>query len=245
MKQKNYIFGIRALIEAVKSGKNIDKVLIKSGLRGELFLELRALLKQLDVPVQYVPIEKINRITQKNHQGVLAFLSPISYQNIEQILPMIYEQGKTPLVLVLDGITDVRNMGAIARTAECAGVHALVVATKNSAQINADAIKTSAGALNHIPVCRVDSLKETLSFLQQSGLQVVAANEKASSFYYQTDFSLPTALVLGAEDKGISPAIIRQADHLVKIPQTGTVASLNVSVAAGILIYETVRQRTP
>lgn len=237
------VFGIRAVLEAVKSGKDIEAVYIQRGLTGALFLELRVLLKSREIGFQLVPIEKLNRVTRKNHQGVIALISPVTYQRIEDIIPAIYERGETPLILVLDGVTDVRNLGAIARTAECAGVHALVVPAKGAAQINSDAIKTSAGALFKIPVCRHESLLKVCNFLRESGLQIVACTEKTNDYLYAVDFKVPTAIVMGAEDRGISNEIIRSADHLSKIPMKGEIASLNVSVSAGIILYEVIRQR--
>ncbi|HYK75980.1 MAG TPA: 23S rRNA (guanosine(2251)-2'-O)-methyltransferase RlmB [Daejeonella sp.] len=238
------VFGIRAVIEALKSGKEIESLYLQRGLTGNIFQELRVILKEHEISVQLVPVEKLNRLTQKNHQGVVAFISPITYQKIEDIIPEIYEKGETPLILMLDGITDVRNMGAIARTAECAGVHAIVVPSKGSAQINPDAIKTSAGALYKIPVCRHESMQKTARFLQESGLQLVACTEKTNEFLYKPDYSVPTAIIMGSEEDGISTELIRISDHLAKIPMFGEIESLNVSVSAGILLYEAVRQRT-
>lgn len=240
---KDFIFGIRAVIEAVKSGKQIDKLMIRSGLKGELIFELMGLVKELNIPVQYVPNERINRVTMKNHQGVLAFISPIEFQNIENILPMLFDRGENPFFIVLDKITDVRNFGAITRTAECAGVDAIIIPEKGSAQISADAVKTSAGALLKIPVCRVRNLSKTLKYLQESGIQLVAATEKAKENYYSTDFTSPTAIVMGSEDTGIDMELLRTVDKMVKIPIMGEIDSLNVSVAAGILMYEVVKQR--
>jgi len=241
--KKDFIFGIRAVIEAINSGKQIDKLMIRSGLKGELIQELMPLVKDLQIPFQYVPNERINRVTMKNHQGVLAFISPIEFQNIENILPNLYEQGKTPLFMILDKVTDVRNFGAITRSAECAGVDAIIIPEKGSAQISGDAVKTSAGALLKIPVCRVRNLANTIKFFQESGIQIVAATEKATDMYYKTDFSIPTAILMGAEDKGVDMEYLRIADQMVKIPILGEIESLNVSVAASILIYEAVKQR--
>lgn len=237
------VFGIRAVIEAIDAGKEIESLFIQRGLGGALFQELKQVLSRNEISYQQVPIEKLNRITRKNHQGVIAVISPITYDRVEDIVPLIYEKGEVPLLLILDGITDVRNLGAIARTASCAGVHALVVPKKGSAEINPDAIKTSAGALYKITVCRQDSLSKTAKFLQESGIQIVALTEKTDSDIYQPDFTAPTALVLGAEDIGISDDLIRLADHLAKIPMFGEIASLNVSVSAGVGLYEAVRQR--
>lgn len=237
------VFGIRAVIEAVKSGKDIESVYVQRGLTGGLYLELKAVLKEHQLVFQSVPIEKLNRITRKNHQGVIGIISPVTYQNIENIIQEVYERGEVPLILLLDGITDVRNLGAIARTAECAGVHALVVPAKGSAQINSDAIKTSAGALFKIPVCRHDSLLKVCRYLRESGLQIVACTEKTNDYLYTVNYAVPTVVVMGSEESGISSEIIRTADHLAKIPMHGEIASLNVSVSAGIILYEVVRQR--
>lgn len=237
------VFGIRAIIEAIKSGKEIENLYLQRGLTGGIILELRSLINEQEIGFQLVPVEKLNRLTPKNHQGAVAFISPISYDKIENIIPAIYEKGEVPLVLILDGITDVRNFGAIARTAECAGVHALIVPSKGSAQINPDAIKTSAGALYKIPVCRHDSLFKTAKFLQESGLQLVACTEKTNDYLYQPDYTAPTAIIMGSEENGISTELIRIADHLAKIPMYGEIESLNVSVSAGILLYEAVRQK--
>ena len=244
MKQdKDFIFGIRPVIEAINSGKNIDKLMIRKGLRGELYHELMTLVRQFEIPVQIVPNERINRVTPKNHQGVLAFISPIEFQNIEQILPSLYEKGKVPLIVILDKVTDVRNFGAISRTAECGGVDAVIIPEKGSARISADAVKTSAGALHKVPVCRVKSLTKTIHFLQDSGVQIIAATEKASDYYYQVEFTLPTAILMGAEDRGVAIEYLKICDKMVKIPVLGEIDSLNVSVAASIMIYEGVKQR--
>lgn len=243
MKEKEMIFGIRAVIEAVEAGKDIDKVLVKRELSGELFMELQEQLRRYEIPMQKVPLERIDRITRKNHQGVIAFTSAVTYQKLEHIVPLLYEEGKTPFILVLDGLTDVRNFGAIARTCEVAGVDAIVIPARGSVSVNADAIKTSAGALHSIPVCRENSLKEAIVFLKNSGIKVVAATEKAASFYTEPDLSAPVAIVMGSEDTGVAPEHLRICDELVRIPQFGMIQSLNVSVAAGVLIYEVVRQR--
>ncbi|PYF76907.1 23S rRNA (guanosine(2251)-2'-O)-methyltransferase RlmB [Pedobacter nutrimenti] len=238
-----FVFGIRAVIEAIKAGKDVETIYVQRGVSSELMLELKSLLKGIEVPLHNVPVEKLNRMTQKNHQGVIAVISAVTFQKIEDIIPAIYEKGETPLVLILDGVTDVRNMGAIARTAACAGVHAIVVPTRNSAQINADAIKTSAGALFTIPVCRHANLHKTALFLQECGLQIVACTEKTNDLIYVPDYTVPTAIVMGAEDEGISNDIMRMANYLAKIPMSGEISSLNVSVAAGIILYEAIRQR--
>ncbi len=239
----NLIFGLRPIIEAIRSGKEIDKLLIQSGLKGELVSQLMGLLKQHNVVFQYVPVEKLNRLTLKNHQGVVGYISTITYQKIQDILPAIFEAGKTPLILILDRITDVRNFGAVVRTAECSGVDAIIIPVKGGAQINSDSMKTSAGALNTVPVCRENNLKETIEFLRESGLQVIACTEKTTDMYYSHDFTLPVAIIMGSEEDGVSYELLNASDALAKIPLLGEIASLNVSVAAGVILYEAVRQR--
>ena len=239
-----FIFGIRAVIEAIESGKELESLFIQRGLSGGLFIELKTLIREQNISYQQVPIEKLNRLTRKNHQGVVAIISPITYQHIEDIIPQVYERGEVPLILMLDGVTDIRNFGAIARTAECAGINAIVVPQKGSAEINPDAIKTSAGALFKIPVCRVDSLYKTAKFLQESGLQLVSCTEKTDDTIYQPDYTLPSVLILGSEERGISDDLIRISEHLAKIPLFGEIATLNVSVSTGVVVYEAIRQRT-
>ena len=244
--QKNtddFIFGIRAVIEAIDSGKEVDKILIKKGLSGDLFKELFEKIREFQVPFQYVPMEKINRVTRKNHQGVLAFISPITFYDLENFLPSVFESGKNPLILILDQVTDVRNFGAIVRTAECAGVDAVVIPEKGAARINADAVKTSAGALHFVPVCRTKDLKKSIIYLKESGLKITAATEKSSDNYTNADLTGPTAIIMGSEEKGIEQQLLKLADAQVQIPILGKIGSLNVSVAAGLLVYEAIRQR--
>lgn len=236
-------FGIRAIMEAIESGKEIEKLMIQGGLRGELYHEFFQLIKLHDIRYQNVPLQALNRITRKNHQGVIAYLSPITYQNIENIVPMLYEQGKNPFLLLLDRITDVRNFGAISRTAECSGVDAIVVPSRGGAAINEDAIKTSAGALHKINVSRVDNLKDTMQFLKDSGIKIFGVSEKADNNYYEEDFTGPTAVMLGSEEDGISEAYMKYLDGFVKIPMAGSIESLNVSVAGGIIMFEVLKQR--
>jgi 23S rRNA (guanosine2251-2'-O)-methyltransferase len=243
MKEKEMIFGIRPVIEAIEAGKELDKIFIKKDLGSDLAKELFTAMKGTQIPLTRVPVEKLNRLTMKNHQGVVAFLSSVTYQHIEDIIPTIYEEGRTPFIVVLDGITDVRNFGAIARTCECAGVDAIIVPVRGGAAINADAVKTSAGALHTIPVCRENSITDVIRFLKNSGVTVFAASEKASENYTKKDYTVPTAIVMGSEDVGISPQVLRLCDEMVSIPILGTIQSLNVSVAAGVLMYEVVRQR--
>lgn len=244
MSDNHIIFGTRAVMEALQAGRDIDKILIKKDRQSnELISELRTMLRGRLIPVQHVPVERLNRITRKNHQGVIAFVSEITYQRLEDIIPMVYEQGRDPFIVLLDGVTDVRNFGAIARTCECVGVDALVIPAEGSASATADAMKASAGALNVVPVCRERNLHSALRFLRDSGVRLVAATEKASTTYTDITYAGPTAIVMGAEDTGVAPAHLKLCDEWVSIPQRGTIASLNVSVAAGVLLYEALRQR--
>jgi 23S rRNA (guanosine2251-2'-O)-methyltransferase len=240
---ENLIFGTRAVIEAISAGKEIDKIIIQKGLSNQLYSELRKAIKDLDIPIQIVPPEKINRITSKNHQGVLAFVSQITYYEVEDLLADVFEKGKTPLVLILDRITDVRNFGAIARSADCAGVDFIVIPSRGAAQINADAVKTSAGALNRMKVCRVDNLKNSIEYLKESGLQIIACHEKTTSYHFNADLTKPSAIIMGSEENGISNEYLKRSDMQVKIPMVGNIASLNVSVATGIILFEAVKQR--
>lgn len=237
------IFGVRAVIEAIQAGKEIDKILIKRDIQSDLSKELFTALKVMLIPVQRVPVERLNRITRKNHQGVVAFISTVTYQRTEDLVPFLFEEGKTPLLVMLDGITDVRNFGAIARTCECAGADAIIIPAKNSVSVNADAVKTSAGALHTLPVCREQSLTATIKFLKDSGFKIVAATEKGDYDYTKAQYKDPVCIIMGAEDIGIPYDHLALCDEWVKIPLMGKIESLNVSVAAGILIYEAVRQR--
>jgi 23S rRNA (guanosine2251-2'-O)-methyltransferase len=242
--ENTILYGLRAVKEAVSSGKEFDKVFVQKGLKSDIFGELRKVLEDNKIPYQFVPTEKLNRLTNnRSHQGIVAFISHILYHKIEDVLPGIFEDGKTPLILVLDRITDVRNFGAICRTAECAGVQAVVIPTHGAAQVNGDAIKASAGALHNIPVCREENLKSAIEYLKSSGLQLVSVTEKAESFYSEATYTGPTALILGSEEDGISYEYLKRSDKRVKIPMSGKIESLNVSVAAGIVLFEAVKQR--
>jgi len=243
MEKSDYIFGLRAVIEAIESGKSIDKVLIRKDLSGDLAKELLAKIKEYGIVLQKVPMEKLNRITMKNHQGAIALLSPIEYNRLDNIIPQLYEEGRVGLVLVLDGITDTRNFGAIGRTADCAGVDAIVIPERNSVSVTPDAVKTSAGGLFYVPVCRERSTAEAVRFLKDNGYHVVGASEKGARNYTEADFSVPVAIVMGAEDTGLSDEVLRLCDELLAIPMLGNIGSLNVSVAAGVMLYEAVRQR--
>ena len=243
IKEKNMIFGLHAVIEAIEAGKDIDKIFIRRELGGDLAKELYQKIRMHEIPVQRVPLEKLNRLTLKNHQGVVAYLSSITYYDIATIIPTLYEAGKTPFIVVLDGVTDVRNFGAIARTCECAGVDAILVPAHRAAAANADAVKTSAGALHTLPVCRAENLENAVKFLKESGLKIVCVSEKADKNFTKENYNTPLALILGAEDIGISPEILRYADTKVSIPILGKIQSLNVSVAAGVVIYQAVESR--
>ncbi|MDN5200722.1 23S rRNA (guanosine(2251)-2'-O)-methyltransferase RlmB [Fulvivirgaceae bacterium BMA10] len=241
--KQEIIFGTRAIIEAIRAGKEIEKLLIQKGLKNELISELVSIASSHKIPFTKVPIEKLNRITRKNHQGAICFLSAITYASLDNIINACFEKGKSPFIILLDRITDVRNLGAIARSAECAGVDALVVPDKGNAQITSDAMKTSAGALNFLPVCREHNLKSTIQYLKDSGVHVLACTEKTDQLIYASDLNQPVAILLGSEENGISPEYLKLASACAKIPLHGNIASLNVSVAAGIAIFETVRQR--
>lgn len=240
-REKELVFGIQSVAEAIRAGQEIDKIMIY---REQNFNEIQQLAAEREIPVQRVPMEKLNQITRKNHQGVIAFMSAIRYVSLHNILATIFEKGEVPLLLLLDRITDVRNFGAIARTAECMGVHAIVVPMRGAAQINSDALKTSSGALNYLPVCRENNLIDAVQYLQDSGVQVVVCTEKASQIVSNIDFASPTAIIMGSEEDGVSSDLIRRANMTIKIPMIGKVSSLNVSVAAGMVIYEAARQRS-
>lgn len=243
MPRKDLIYGIHPLLEAIESGRSFDKIFIRKGLSGPNVEELRQKLFDAHVPVQFVPQERLNRFTGKNHQGVVGLIAPIRFQNLENIIPYIYEQGRMPFFIMLDGITDIRNFGAIARTAEVADADALIIPFKGAASINADAMKTAAGALNYIPVCRIPKLEDACQLLKENGIRIVAAIEKSTSLHFQQSLSGPLTIILGAEGEGISPSLLKLADIHLKLPIYGNIKSLNVSVTAGVLIYEVLRQR--
>ena len=241
--KSQYIYGIHAVLEAIEAGKDIDKILLSKTLNDETAREISDKPRQLRVPVQRVPVQKIDRITRRNHQGVLAMMAAVTYYQVENLVPQMFDEGENPFIVVLDGVTDVRNFGAVARTCECAGVSAIVIPDRESVSVNADAVKTSAGALNYLPVCRERNLVNAVKFLRDSGFKIVGTSDKNSSPYTQADYTGPVAIVLGAEDKGISPEMMKLCDTQVFIPEFGHINSLNVSVAGGIMIYEVVRQR--
>jgi 23S rRNA (guanosine2251-2'-O)-methyltransferase len=241
---KEIIFGLRPVIEAIRAGREIEKILLQKDLISSAAAELINEATIHKIPYIKVPQEKLNSITRKNHQGIICFVSAVSYASLDHVINTVFQSGKIPLILVLDRITDVRNFGAIARTAECCGVHAIVIPSRGAAQINSDAVKTSAGALNYLPVCREENLKQTLSYMQECGLQIVACSEKAEQNLSDFDFTVPVAIVMGSEEDGISAEYLKKANATIKIPLTGKVHSLNVSVAAGMVIYEAIRQRS-
>jgi 23S rRNA (guanosine2251-2'-O)-methyltransferase len=242
-RNERFIFGVHPVLEAAQAGRNLEKVFVRRDAGSDLIRKLMVVLHSLEIPVQRVPLEKLNRITGKNHQGVIAVLSDIPFQDITTLLPSVYERGEEPLILLLDNVSDVRNFGAIARSAECAGVHAIVIPASGSAAVNADAIKTSAGALHRIAVCRHRDLLTAARFLKDSGLRLFAATEKADASLYESDLTGPAAVIVGSEDKGISPPLLSLADCRASIPMKGIISSLNVSVAAGVFLFELVRQR--
>ncbi|MEN2434917.1 23S rRNA (guanosine(2251)-2'-O)-methyltransferase RlmB [Weeksellaceae bacterium A-14] len=239
----DFIFGLRPVIEALDAGKTIDKIFLQNGLQGSIYAELKEKLSKYGIRPNYVPVEKLNRITRKNHQGVVAFISDVPFYSIEDIIPQIFEEGRIPFLLILDRLTDVRNFGAICRTAECVGIDAVIIPEKGAAPINSDAIKTSAGAIYNIKICKEKNLAHTVDFLQQSGISVYASTEKAQKLLYDADFKEPCAIVMGNEETGISKEVLHHSDDKIKLPITGKTQSLNVSVACGAMLYEVVRQR--
>ena len=238
------VAGMRPVMEALNSGKQIDKIFIQSNLEGQLAQELKQKIKELSLPVQYVPVEKLNRMSDSNHQGIIATISPISYYSFADLLQKVVDEGRAPFFVMLDHVTDVRNLGAIVRTAECAGVDAVVVPDRGSAQVNEDAIKSSSGALLRLPMCRESNLKTVVNLVRQYDMQICAATEKGSVSYLTVDFRKPTLLIMGAEDTGISNELLKMSDVRASLPIVGEVQSLNVSVAAGVFMYEVLRQRT-
>lgn len=244
IKDSDCIFGLRPVIEAIRAGKQLDRILIKQGLHGALYHELMIEVSKQNIPYQIVPLERIELVTRKNHQGVLAWLSLVEYQSIENLLPSIFEKGEDPFIIALDGVSDVRNFGAIVRSAECLGAHAVIIPEKRAARITADAVKTSAGALHYFPVCREKSLVKSIRFMKDSGLKVITATEKSGTNLSDINLKGPVAVIMGAEDKGPGREISQLADHMATIPISGKIGSLNVSVATGIILYEIARQRS-
>ncbi|MGL2988199.1 23S rRNA (guanosine(2251)-2'-O)-methyltransferase RlmB [Flavobacterium sp. RSSA_27] len=244
MEKEHQIFGIRAIIEAIQAGATVDKVYIQKEASSELMKDLMKVMKRENINFSYVPVEKLNRLTPNNHQGAVATISPISFFDLESLIETVLENGKNPLFLVLDGISDARNFGAIIRTAECTGVNGIIIQKSGSAPVNGDTVKTSAGAVFNIPICKVDHIKDAIFLLQASGISTVAATEKTDQSLYDVTLSGPTAIVMGAEDRGINPSVLKIIDEKAKLPMFGTIGSLNVSVACGAFLYEAVRQRS-
>lgn len=238
------IFGLRAVIEAINSGETISKVFLQKDLTGAISNELNGLIAQHNISRSYVPIEKLNKLSKNNnHQGVVAEISPIEFADLDTLLSNSLESEKAPLFLLLDGVSDVRNFGAIIRTAECAGVNAIVISKHGSAPVNADAIKTSAGAAFKIPICKVDHIKDALFQFQAAEIQTVAATEKTDDLIYDVDLKVPTAIIMGSEERGVNPSVLKMVNAKAKLPLLGEIESLNVSVACGAFLYEATRQR--
>lgn len=243
MDKGNMIFGTRAVMEAIRGHQEIEKIFVQTGLANNLVKELISLARENHLPISFIPQQKLNRMSSKNHQGVICILSAVRYAVLEDLIDQAYSLGKDPFFLILDRITDVRNFGALARTAECAGLTGIIIPAKGNAPITGDAMKTSAGALSHLPVCRVDELGKSIRTLKSNGIQVVACTEKADISIYKIDLGAPLAIMLGSEEDGISPALLKDADILASLPMYGSIGSLNVSVAAGIALYEAIRQK--
>ncbi|WNJ21481.1 23S rRNA (guanosine(2251)-2'-O)-methyltransferase RlmB [Pontibacter sp. G13] len=241
---KRIIFGMHPIVEALENGKPLEKIMLKKGVSPDRVADVRKLAAKAEIPIQYVPDEKLYKLSKTDrHQGAVAFISAIEYQPLEETLIAIQDQDETPLVVMLDGVTDVRNFGAIARSAECLGAHAIIVPRTGAAPANGVALKTSAGALHHIPVCRVNHLVDAIMMLQSYGIKTIACSEKSEKTIYQTDFIEPTCLIMGSEEKGVSGSILKRVDGRCSIPMMGAISSLNVSVAAGIILSEVARQR--
>lgn len=244
MEKEHLIFGIRAIIEAINAGKEVDKVFIQKDAQGDLMQDLMKTMKKNSINFSYVPVEKLNRLTSNNHQGAVATIAPISFVSLEAMVEKVIESGKKPLFLILDQLSDARNFGAIIRTAECTGVDGIIVQKQGSAPVNGDTVKTSAGAVFNVPICKVDHIKDAIFYLQGSGIKTVAATEKTEQNIYDIDFSEPVAIIMGSEDRGVNPSVLKIVDEKAKLPMFGTIGSLNVSVACGAFLYETIRQRS-
>ncbi len=244
MEKENQIFGIRAIIEAINANKEIDKVFIQSDAQSELMQELQKLMKQKSINFSYVPVEKLNRLTPNNHQGAVATIAPITFQDLEKLIDKVVENGKKPLFLILDQLSDARNFGAIIRTAECTGVDGIIVQKQGSAPVNGDTVKTSAGAVFNVPICKVDHIKDAIFLLQASGIKTIAATEKTENNIYDISLNEGIAIIMGSEDRGVNPSVLKIVDEKAKLPMFGTIGSLNVSVACGAFLYEAVRQRS-
>lgn len=243
MEKDNQIFGIRAIIEAIQAGKEVDKVFIQKDAQGDLMRDLMKTMKANKINFTYVPVEKLNRLTSKNHQGAVASIAPISFVDLETLVINIFESGKTPLFLILDQLSDARNFGAIIRTSECTGVDGIIIGKQGAAPVNGDTVKTSAGAVFNVPICKVEHIKDAIFYLQGSGIKTIAATEKTDNSIYDLSLSEPLAIIMGSEDRGVNPSVLKIVDEKAKLPMFGTISSLNVSVACGAFLYEVVRQR--
>ncbi|MCW4468978.1 23S rRNA (guanosine(2251)-2'-O)-methyltransferase RlmB [Flavobacterium sp. MFBS3-15] len=243
MEKEHQIFGIRAIIEAINSGKEIDKVFVQKDAQGDLMRDLMKTLKKHNINFSYVPVEKLNRLTHNNHQGAVASIAPIAFHNLEVLVETVMESGRTPLFLILDQLSDARNFGAIIRTAECTGVDGIIIQKQGSAPVNGDTVKTSAGAVFNVPICKVEHIKDAIFHLQGSGIRTVAATEKTEDNIYDIKLNQPIAIIMGSEDRGINPSVLKIVDEKARLPMFGSIGSLNVSVACGAFLYEAVRQR--
>lgn len=243
MEKDNQIFGIRAIIEAIQAGKEVDKVFIQKDAQGDLMRDLMKTMKANNINFTYVPVEKLNRLTSKNHQGAVASIAPISFVDLETLVTNVVDSGKTPLFLILDQLSDARNFGAIIRTAECTGVDGIIIGKQGAAPVNGDTVKTSAGAVFNVPICKVEHIKDAIFYLQGSGIKTIAATEKTDDSIYDLSLSEPLAIIMGSEDRGVNPSVLKIIDEKAKLPMFGTISSLNVSVACGAFLYEVVRQR--
>lgn len=243
MEKEHQIFGIRAIIEAIQAGKEIDKVFIQKDAQGDLMRDLMKVMKRASINFSYVPVEKLNKLTPNNHQGAVATIAPVSFHNLETLIETVAESGKTPLFLILDQISDARNFGAIIRTAECTGVNGIIIQKQGAAPVNGDTVKTSAGAVFNVPICKVEHIKDAIFHLQGSGIKIIAATEKTDQNIYDLTLNEPIAIIMGSEDRGVNPSVLKIVDEKAKLPMFGTIASLNVSVACGAFLYEAVRQR--
>lgn len=243
MEKDNQIFGIRAIIEAIQAGKEVDKVFIQKDAQGDLMRDLMKTMKANKINFTYVPVEKLNRLSSKNHQGAVASIAPISFVDLETLVTNVVDSGKTPLFLILDQLSDARNFGAIIRTAECTGVDGIIIGKQGAAPVNGDTVKTSAGAVFNVPICKVEHIKDAIFYLQGSGIKTIAATEKTDDSIYDLSLSEPLAIIMGSEDRGVNPSVLKIVDEKAKLPMFGTISSLNVSVACGAFLYEVVRQR--
>ena len=244
MEKEHQIFGIRAIIEAISAGKEIDKVFVQKDAQGDLMKDLMKAMKQHNINYSYVPVEKLNRLTPNNHQGAVATIAPVAFRQLDELVETVMATGKMPLFLILDQLSDARNFGAVIRTAECTGVDGIIVQKQGSAPVNGDTVKTSAGAVFNVPICKVEHIKDAIFHLQGSGIKTVAATEKTDNTLYDIALNEPVAIIMGSEDRGINPSVLKIVDEKAKLPMFGTISSLNVSVACGAFLYEAVRQRS-